>query len=46
MKKAYVNGEEIIILQYGLTGYIPTCKVKINETGWIIEVPTAFIDIR
>lgn len=46
MSKAYVNGEQVTILHYILEGYVPCCKVRVEKTGWIIEVPTAFIEIR
>lgn len=46
MSKAYVNGEEVTILHYTLVGYVPSAKVRVENTGWVIEVPTAFIEIR
>lgn len=46
MSKAYVNGEEVTILNYTLVGYVPSAKVRVENTGWVIEVPTAFIEIR
>lgn len=46
MKKTYVNGTEVTILHFILQGCIPAAKVRVEDTGWIIEVPTAFIDIR
>ena len=45
MKKTYVNGTEVTILHFVLSGYIPAAEVRVKDTGWIIEVPTAFIEI-
>ena len=46
MRKAYINGVEVTILQFYQDNKTPTCKVKVNSSGWIIDTPTSMIEIR
>jgi len=47
VKKAYLYGSEVTILNFYLSGHgIQFCKVKVNDTGWINQVPVSCVEIR
>lgn len=47
MKKAYLYGTEVTILDYHLSDHgILFCKVIVNDTGWINNVPVSLVEIR
>ena len=47
MKKAYINGVEVTILQfYQDRNNIASCKVRVNSSGWVIDTPISLIEIR
>lgn len=46
MKKAYLYGSDVTILNYFSEHGIQFCWVKINNTGWVNKVPISCIEIR
>lgn len=47
MKRAYINGVEVTILNfYQDHNNVASCKVKVNTSGWVIDAPISLIEIR
>lgn len=47
MRKAYINGVEVQILDYfNDHNDIASCRVRVISSGWIIDAPTSMIEIR
>ena len=47
MKKAYLYGTEVTILDFYLSEQGNRfCKVRVDDTGWVNQVPVSLVEIR
>lgn len=47
MKKTYLYGTEVTILDFYLSEHgIRFCKVRVDDTGWVNNVPVSCVEIR